>query len=106
MTEPTNPFFTPDLAAQYQKVLGAHPIFTTRPNIAAALAQANPDQGTTQAGMAVPQAHGFWGHVAAIGGSAAHLAANITDAPGIHQVVEGLNTAADATRGAVRVSEY
>lgn len=49
MTGPIDPFFTPDLAAQYQKVLGAHAVFTTRPNVAAALAQANPDVTTLQA---------------------------------------------------------
>lgn len=36
------------MAAQYEKVLGAHPVFTSRPNIAAALAQANPDRETLQ----------------------------------------------------------
>lgn len=174
--------FTPDLAAQYTKVLGAHPIFTTHPNVAAALAQANPDRYTTQvvggflqsletakqvrmaraggaklvlndqdraflqllgenysdvdaapvlkqvdaaqtaasnlskaapaqgANMAgavqVPESHGFFGHVAAALKGAAHLAADVTKAPGVSQVLGGLNTAADATRGAVRISEY
>ncbi len=181
MSEPTNELFTPDLAAQYQKVLGAHPIFTTRPNIAAALAQANPDQTTLQvvggflhslelakqvrltrtggskmvlkdqdrayldllgeeysdvdaapvikqaqdasnaagvlsgaqpaqtagaAGVEVPESHGFFGKVAGFGKGAAHLVANVADAPGIHQVLTGLDTAADATRGVVRAGEY
>lgn len=39
MTEPTSQLFTPDMAAQYTKVLGYHPTFSTRPNIAGALAK-------------------------------------------------------------------
>ncbi len=171
-------FFTPDLASQYTKILGAHPIFTTRPNVAAALAQANPDRFTAQivggflqslettkqvrlaraggaklvlndqdrayltmlgetyddvdaapvlkqidakqkaasaagaaapaqtasaAGVQVPESHGLFGHVAAIGKGAAHLAAQGAELPGVHQVLTGLDAAADATRGVARV---
>lgn len=41
-TDPTqSALFTPDLAEKYARVLGAHPVFTSRPSIAAALANAN-----------------------------------------------------------------
>lgn len=177
MTSPNDSvFFTPELAAQYTKVLGAHPVFTTRPNIAAALAQANPSReeaqivggfleslditrnarlaraggakmffsdkdkaylqmlgedyadvdaapavaaadkkvadasraatalsepGQQAAGLAPPK--GFFGGAAHLLGQAGHVVANVTNAPGVKQVIGGLNTAADATRGLVRV---
>ncbi len=179
--EPTPEYITPDLVSQYTKVLGAHPIFNTHPNIAAAMAQVNPDrytiqlvggfihslevtkqvrmaraggakvalsdqdraylqmlgedyadvdaapifkqidtaqtaasnlskaapaQGANVAGLQVPESHGIMGHVAGIFKGAAHLAANAADTPGIKQVLGGLNDAADATRGAVRIGEY
>lgn len=171
--EPTSPLFNAELADKYAKVLGAHPIFTTRPNIAAALAQVDPDRSTLEivggflqslelskqvrlartggaklvlsdqdraylsmlgedfndvdtapvlqqaaaqqaqgaapaqtanaAGLQIPEHHGFFGAIAGVAQGAAHLAANATELPGVHQGLSALSAAGDATRGLLRI---